>query len=256
MDWCGTKWNTTKLVEQTQTDQMAKSLNNTGRPMFFNFHCDDPIPHQWCINDGNSFRIGPDHHDNWKSTSEIIPKLVGIAKYAGPGAWNDPDFLMTGGAGCDDMTPGLRCPGQTHSEYRTEFSIWAITGGPLIVATDVRNMSAIQMDVLLNKEIIAVNQDSLGLAGDLLGTWHCHGSKDVCQIWGKPLSDGSWVAGLYNSDDSKHSITLDFSLVNMKSKKVSIRDLWNHKDLGTFQGNYTATGVKSHDTHVLKLTPQ
>lgn len=53
---------------------------------------------------------------------------------------------VTGGAGCDDLTPGLRCPGMSDDEYRSEFSIWAVAGGQLVVSTDLRNMSALQRE--------------------------------------------------------------------------------------------------------------
>jgi len=64
--------------------------------------------------------------------------------------------------GCDSNKPLLHCPGQTDVEYRTEFSLWSLGASSLIVATDVRNMTDIMKEVLLNTEIIAVNQDKLG----------------------------------------------------------------------------------------------
>lgn len=112
-------------------------------------------------------------------------------------------------------------------------------------------------------------QDLLGISGDLLGTWHCRAGKSECQIWGKPLYDGSWVAGLYNADSNRHSITLDFSLLKMQGMKANVRDLWQHKDLGAFAGdffvlvngltgltgNFTAHDIPPHATVVVKVTP-
>ena len=112
----------------------------------------------------NSWRSGPDHHDDWDSTIKIIEVNADKGKYAGndvkvirphcdlphdlgPGGWNDADFIMTGGQGCKDHTPMVHCPGQTDEEYRTEFAMWCIMGSPLIVSTDIRNMTDIMKEV-------------------------------------------------------------------------------------------------------------
>jgi len=105
------------------------------------------------------------------------------------------DFVMTGGQGCPDGVAGHRCPGMTDTEYKTEATLWTIAASPLIVATDLRNMSAIQKEVLLNKELIDIHQDRLGLAGNRVGTWSCAatnatGSVPACQIWARPLDGG------------------------------------------------------------------
>jgi len=251
LDWCVTTFpNGTKMDIHAQTDQFYDAMNKTGKPMWLNFHCSHP-PQQWCMRDGNSFRVGTDHHDSWSNTIECIHSLIGLGKHAGPkNGWNDPDFLETGGeGGCGRP----HCPGQTDTEYRTVFSIWCIAAAPLIVATDVRNMSAIMTEILLNKELIAVNQDKLAIGGDVIGNG-CAGTSDgTCQIWGKPLSDGGYVAGLFNSDSAAHEITLDFSLINMAGKTLQVRDLWKHQDLGSSTGTFKAQ-VASHETVVVKLT--
>ena len=71
----------------------------------------------------------------------------------GPGGWNDADFIYIGGQGCSDDKPLIHCPGQTDTEYRTEFSMWCIIGSSLIVATDIRNMTDIMKEV---KTLISV----------------------------------------------------------------------------------------------------
>eukprot|EP01120_Amphizonella_sp_Union-15-10_P007669 TRINITY_DN2618_c0_g1_i1.p1 TRINITY_DN2618_c0_g1~~TRINITY_DN2618_c0_g1_i1.p1 ORF type:complete len:428 (-),score=90.71 TRINITY_DN2618_c0_g1_i1:96-1316(-) len=251
LDWCATVFpNGTRMDQQTQTNQFYDAMNATGKPMWLNFHCGDP-PQTWCQRDGNSYRIGPDHHDNWSNTIQCINALKGLAKTAGPKTgWNDPDFLETAGqGGCGQD----HCPGQTPTEYRTVFSLWSIASAPLIVATDVRNLTALQKEILLNTELIAVDQDRLAIGGGLIGTWACDGPKGVCEIWGKPLYDGSYVVGLFNSDIASHSITLDFNLIGKKGQVLKVRDLWQHRDLGTFTGSYS-TVVMSHETVVIKLS--
>jgi len=98
MDWCNTKINGTQLDPKEQYPQMTKALNKTGKPIFFNA-CEWGVedPWMWMAQFANSWRSGPDHHDDWDSTSKIILNNIGKGKYAGPGGWNDFDFLMTGG---------------------------------------------------------------------------------------------------------------------------------------------------------------
>eukprot|EP00056_Hartaetosiga_gracilis_P016520 m.5245 g.5245 ORF g.5245 m.5245 type:complete len:490 (-) comp4169_c0_seq1:73-1542(-) len=144
------------------TCNMSTILLNTGRDFWFNFHC-------WhtdsCAKCGTSFRVGPDHHDEWSSTAGIIELLASQRQsFWGPNptnGWPDPDFVFTGGQGCGvHSDPGVRCPGQTDTEYVSEFSVWAIAGGEIILASDPRNMTSFQRSVLFNAEVLAVYNDS------------------------------------------------------------------------------------------------
>lgn len=153
--------------------------------------------------------------------------------------------------GCDSGQPFLHCPGQTDTEYQSEFSLWCLAGSSLLVATDIRNMTATMTKVLLNTEVIAVNQDKNGKGGQRIGTWPCSEGAEYCQIWGKLLHDGSYAVGLYNAGLHTHHITLNFKLLGF-SGTVTMRDLWAHKDLGTFTNNYTAE-VVSHGVEVYKV---
>eukprot|EP01102_Stenamoeba_stenopodia_P001079 TRINITY_DN1094_c0_g2_i1.p1 TRINITY_DN1094_c0_g2~~TRINITY_DN1094_c0_g2_i1.p1 ORF type:complete len:418 (-),score=69.49 TRINITY_DN1094_c0_g2_i1:110-1363(-) len=240
MDWCNTDINGTQLDPRVIYPEMSQALNSTGRPIFFalcEWGVDDPW--EWASECGNSWRIAQDHWDSWWSTSKIIDLLGNKSSFAGPGGWNDPDFLMTGGAGCSDSN-GV-CPGQTWTEYTTEFSIWAIANAPLIIATEIRNMSDEKQAIVLNKEVIAVNQDPLGIAGGRVWADSINGST---QVWAKPLVDGSAAAILYNGNDDAEGamITLDFSLLpgDFNNKHVYLRELWYHEDLGIFKNNFTA----------------
>ena len=141
--------------------------------------------------------------------------------------WADPDFLMTGGAGCDGgqkalMIPGDRCPGQTDDEYRTEVSLWAISSAPMIVASDVRNMSKLQQELLLNAEIIAVNQDSEASTthGRLQNV-----SSSTQQVWMKTLSNGSFAVALYNSGATPQDIAIEFEDLGLADVVYKLRDL-------------------------------
>jgi alpha-galactosidase len=149
---------------KTLTCNMSQALNHTGRDMWLNFHC---WHDEACATCGNSFRITHDHHDDWDNTASVI-KFLATHRQTFWGAnpmkgWPDPDFVFTGGEGCGEHSAaGVRCPGQTDAEYTSEFSIWAIAGGSLILASDPRNMSTLQSKLLLNEEVIAVFKDVSG----------------------------------------------------------------------------------------------
>jgi alpha-galactosidase len=256
MDWCDTKVNGTKLDPKVQYPEMSKALNNTGKPIFFNsceWGQDDPWT--WMRPYANAWRSGPDHHDVWSSTSSIIELNNNRGQYAGPGGWNDFDFLMTGGQGCTDGKKVMQhCPGQTDAEYRSEFSIWSIASSNLIVATDIRNLTSVMKQVLLNKEIIEVNQDYPGVGGNRVGFSNCTESPTACQIWAKPLSDGTYAVALYNSGKDDNTIYFDTRTLNMSTPLVAVRDLWEHYYLGT-TSDFISVDVGTHDTAMFKISP-
>ena len=165
---------------------------------------------------------------------------------------------MTGGAGCDKNVTGLRCPGQTNAEYMTTFALWAMAAAPLIVSTDVRAWTPFMKGVLLNTEIIAVDQDPLGVAGGLVATWPCAApaAAGSCQVWARPLADGSYAAAMFNANDAAHSITTKWSVIPGAGwgdgTVVEVRDLWQHQDLGAFTGGFSAT-MEAHGTQIYVL---
>ncbi|XP_065845537.1 uncharacterized protein [Oscarella lobularis] len=234
--------------------EFSDALNATGRPILFN-SCEWGLdkPWEWMAPIANTWRTGHDHADEWSNTASVIEINANLASYAGPGAWNDADFIMVGGEGCTDFAVGHRCPGQTDTEYRTSFSLWVIMASQIIVATEIRNMSAFQKEVLLNKELLAVHQDRLRKAGQRVGFANCSQSK-VCQIWARNVTSGVAVA-LYNSDKVAHDITFSFATVGIHKTPVAIRDLWAHTDLGHFSGtSYTGKAIPSHGTNMYLLS--
>lgn len=262
MDWCNTKVNGTQLQPEVQYPQMSKALNKTGRPIYFE-SCEWGVdqPWKWIAPYVNAWRATGDHHDDWDSTAGIIEDAANLESYAGPGQWNYLDFVMTGGQGCPNKEPGARCPGMTDEEYRTEFSLWVIVASPIIVATELRNMTAIMHEILFNAEMIAVHQDSLAKAGGRVDTPDC-GSPEgplvagapPCQVWARPLVDGSKAVVLYNADTKPHAIRASFVKLGITTA-ATVRDLWAHKDLGSFQDSYSAS-VPPHGVVVVKVKPQ
>ena len=242
--------------------QFSKALNQTGRHILLELDGGYPLPAPpYPPKLSQAWKIVRDHHDEWNSTVEMFQYVAENQTYlSGPYGWAYADFLMTGGQGC----PGgfnnekyLHCPGQTDIEYTSEFSIYAISASPLIVATDIRNMTAIMKKVLLNSEIIEINQQDQTPAGNLLYYYDCKGNATACQVWSRKLNETNSIAiVLLNIDEEVHNITAEFDKLEMgwsNTTKVNVRDLWEHEDIGTFTGYFEAQ-VVPHGNFFGKLT--
>lgn len=132
--------------------KMGEALRATGRPMVYGL-CQYGLAEvqKWGPSVGaNLWRTTMDIQDRWTSMAEIGFSQSALAAFGGPGHWNDPDMLEVGNTH------------MTTLEYRTHFSLWAMLAAPLIAGNDVRNMSSETKEILLNREVIAINQDSLG----------------------------------------------------------------------------------------------
>ena len=124
LDFCDYSFNDTLLFPSVVTQQFSDALNATGRAIWLLAHCVgyNMLDSAWCAAYMNSGTIWSDHHDTWATTTDIFffmawhPDWVGAPSMV----WPDPDFLMTGGAGCENATVGMRCPGMTDDEYRSE----------------------------------------------------------------------------------------------------------------------------------------
>src|SRR4051794_36007020 len=149
---------------------------------------------------------------------------AGLEKYAGPGHWNDPDMLEIGNGG------------MSADEYRTQMSLWAILAAPLLAGNDLSKMDETTKSILMNKEVIAVDQDKLGIQGSRIGP---------LQVWMKPLADGAKAVAVSNfvTDDVPQPITLRMKDLGF-SGPVQARDLWSHKDLRVLEDSYTVTPPK------------
>jgi alpha-galactosidase len=145
--------------------------------------------------------------------------------------------------------------GMTRVEYRAHFSLWAMMAAPLIAGNDVRTMmdstraAAETRDILLNKEVIAVDQDSLGVQGTIV-----QASPSELQVWVKPMADGSRAVLLFNRAPVSSTITADWGRVGLKTKKARVRDLWAHTDSALVESRYAAT-VPSHGVVMLRVWP-
>ncbi|XP_039140785.1 alpha-galactosidase-like [Dioscorea cayenensis subsp. rotundata] len=220
---------------QERYNTMGKALLNSGRNILFSL-CEwgQENPATWANGVGNSWRTTGDIEDNWESMLSKADENDQWASYAGPGGWNDPDMLEVGNGG------------MTTEEYRAHFSLWALAKAPLLIGCDVRSMSSETKDILGNSEVIAVNQDGLGVQGRKVK------SNDGLEVWAGALSGGRVAVVLLNRSGSQASITADWSDIGLQSSQAEVRDLWEHST-SKAEGQITAT-VDSHACKMYVLT--
>ena len=191
-DWCGS---TTQDARSSYTN-MRNALYAAGRPIVFSI-CEwgQNKPWEWAGDVGHLWRTTGDISDNWNSMINIFEQQKDLARYAGPGRWNDPDMLEVGNGG------------MTTEEYRTHFSLWCMLASPLMAGNDLANMTPETKLILMNKEMIAINQDTLGIQAT------CYRDQGNYQIWVKGLANNEKAVCLLNKSDEKKSVLVDFALL-------------------------------------------
>lgn len=250
-DWC----NTQGLDAKEAYTAMSKAIKAAGRPMIFSL-CEwgSNKPWEWAAPIGQMWRTTTDitnsfsiskKQGNWEpfTVLRIIDAQNDIRKYAGPDHWNDPDMLEVG-------------HGMTASEDRAHFSMWCMLAAPLIAGNDLRNMTRQTISILTNKEVIAVDQDALGVEG------YRYSQKDSVDTWIKPLKDGLAICFLNRSLTPK---TVEFKWadnplkddvsgmkVDFKTTVYNIRDVWAKKTIGKTIDTLTQE-IAPHDVVMLRL---
>ena len=232
-DWC----NAEGLDAPTQYARFRDALARAGRPIVFSI-CEwgSHRPWDWGPRTGNLWRTTGDIEDTWASMVKLVDLNAQYALAQGPGGWNDPDMLEVGNGGMTD------------DEYRAHFSMWAIFGAPLMAGNDLRTMNAVTRDILTNADVIAVDQDSLGVQGLLVAE-----TSPGLQVWVKPLKDGSRAVVLFNRTALQSSMTVSWFRAQV-SGQARVRDLWSHEDKGVFGDHYSAT-VPAHGVVMVRITP-
>ncbi|KAI9169631.1 hypothetical protein LWI28_015302 [Acer negundo] len=216
---------------------MTRALMNAGRPIYFSL-CEwgDLHPALWGSQVGNSWRTTGDITDNFDSVMSRADVNVMYAEHARPGSWNDPDMLEVGNGG------------MTKDEYIIHFSLWAISKAPLLLGCDVRNMSKETLEIVGNKEVIAINQDPLGVQAKKV--------REDVEVWGGPLSGYRFVMLLLNRNIWPANVTAHLEDVGIPPKTVvQARDLWEHKTMETLLETNISANLDPHTCKMYLLTP-
>jgi alpha-galactosidase len=261
-DWCSAG----KVYKRSQMPEVYKkmheALTSTGRPIVFSL-CQYGMDNVWrwgASSGGNLWRTTGDIKDRWDRMSHIGFDLQpGLAKYAGPGHWNDPDMLEVGNGG------------MTETEDRTHMSLWAMLAAPLIAGNDLSHMTPEALTILPNREVIAVDQDALGREGYPIARYKAGkrlatdvmlplarnskvelGGGDDQEVWVKPLSGGAVAVALFNRAATPARISVRWREFRMHGTP-QVRDLWAHRDLGRMKDGYSAE-VPGHGVVMLRVS--
>ncbi|MGW4021967.1 NPCBM/NEW2 domain-containing protein [Streptomyces sp. NPDC005009] len=232
-DWC--RAHQDGVDPEQGFTKMRDALAATGRPVFYSIHREPQLPvDSWRPAVANSWRTSPDIRDNWAGMLRNLKNNLPLSQYAGPGHWNDPDMLEVGNGG------------MSATEYRTHFSLWSVMAAPLIAGTDLSKVSAEDLEILGNREVIAVDQDPLGKQGTVLS------GEDGRWVVVKEMADGSRTVALFNESDKAQRISTDATAVGLpRATAYTLRDLWQHKSTHT-TGRISAE-VPAHGTVLLRV---
>jgi alpha-galactosidase len=252
-DWC----NTDSLNAREAYITMSSALKATGRPIIFNL-CEwgNHQPWLWAKGVGEMYRTTGDITANfnkdknlgtWSALSvmSILEKQANIRQYNGPNHWNDADMLEVGN-------------GMSYIEDKAHFSLWCMLAAPLTAGNDLRKMSEQTKSILTNKEVIAIDQDELGIAA------YKKVLADSIEVFIKPLKNNNVAVCFLNRGSKAQKLNINWSDLmvkdpqtgvdlNLGSNKYSLQDLWLHKAMGTAKKDFKQ-GIGGHDVVMLKLT--
>jgi alpha-galactosidase len=173
---------------------------------------------------------------------------MGHWQHAGPGAWNDPDYILIGWVGAARGMKEGRPTTLTGNEQYSYMSMWSLMAAPLIFSGDMAKLDAFTLNVLCNPEVIEVNQDALGKQARPI----CHTDDELVLV--KPMEDGSVALGLFNLGEVERELRVTWEALDIKGPH-RVRDVWRHKDLEDAEGAYSAT-VARHGVMFVRLWPR
>jgi len=185
------------------------------------------------------------------------------APYVGPGHWADPDMLVVGNFGLGGDRRESR---MLLNEQRVHLTQWMILASPILLGCDIGLLKEEVLDLLRNEEVLAVNQDLLGLQARRIKTqgartrqtWGKEGEYDgehyECEVWSKTLADGSRAVALYNlHGETAREVGFAFADIGLTGE-CRLRNLWDREDLGVFRGGFSAE-IAPHDVLLLSVQP-
>lgn len=214
--------------------KMRDALRKTGRPIVYSLcqYGNDAVWRWGTDVGGNLWRTTGDIRDRYASMAEIGFSQAGLARFAGPGHWNDPDMLEVGNGGMNA------------DEYRSHMSLWAMLAAPLLAGNDLSTMTPETVAMLTNRDVIAIDQDRLGQEGDRVY------AEGPIEVWARSLADGSKAVGIFNRHPRPMTETVDFSRLGFHGP-VHAHDIWEAKDL-TISAPYSFT-IPGHGVILLRV---
>ncbi|MDR2626903.1 MAG: NPCBM/NEW2 domain-containing protein [Dysgonamonadaceae bacterium] len=227
------------------TSEMAECLRQSGRDIVFSISNAAPFEQaaDWSLLT-NARRTTGDIVDSWCNMTSIGFLQDKWSPYASPGSWNDPDMLVVGKLGWGDV---LRPTRLSPDEQYLHISLWSLLAAPLIMGCDLTTLDDFTLNLLKNREVVAVNQDIAGIQGRRI----YHDDAKGIEIWSKPLSDGSLAAGLFNLSEKEQMLSIEWSQLNIQGTHT-VRNLWKQEDAGRYDSVFSAK-TPAHGVTFVKI---
>lgn len=250
-DYCNAPEDSATARQRYRT--MAEALQKSGRDIVLGIcewgsrNCEE-----WCEEVGGQlWRTTYDVRDMWKDIVkqggrgilDIINETAPLHKYVRHGQWPDMDMLVVGLNGKGGPSSDLGGVGCSSDEYQTQMSIWCMMSSPLAMTNDLRNLTPDDRRILLNSEIIAINQDPLGIAAERKV------NTDTHQIFVRPLSNGRHAIAIINTADTAQKLSVDLNRLGIEGRH-NLRDVWQHKTVAKKASRWSGK-VAPHATVVL-----
>jgi alpha-galactosidase len=232
-DWCGARNIYRDDEMQAVYQKMGDALARSGRKIVYSL-CQYGRADVWKWGPevgGNLWRTTGDIRDTWDSMQKIGFGQNELAEWARPGHWNDPDMLEIGNGGMNE------------NEYRTHMSLWAMLAAPLLAGNDLRDVAKPIMDVLTNREAIAIDQDPAGKQGRRVR------QTGDTEVWVRELAGGAHAVAIFNRGAKDANEQVTWKELGLSAKKV--RDVWAHKDVPA--GQELSIGVAAHGVALLRV---
>lgn len=227
-----------ELDPQERYTAISQAIKNTGRTDVRLNVCRWNYPGTWVHDVAFSWRTTVDINNSWNSVKGIIAENLYMSAYATDGHFNDMDMLEVGRS-------------LTTEEDKTHFGMWCIMNSPLLIGCDLTTIKTTTLNLLKNKELIALNQDTLYQQAYIVAKNNdCHILvKDLEQLGGTKRA-----FAVYNPNDAAKTVQVDFGNLDLAGS-VALRDVFAQKDLGQFTGQYEVT-VPAHGTRIFVAQAQ
>lgn len=207
--------------------RMGLALKNCGRDILFSactWGNDETA--KWIRETGaNMWRSTPDVFDTWESVKKIIDAQSDILPYGGAGCFNDMDMMVVGMRGKGNV--GLE--GLNDDQYLLHFSVWALLGSPLFIGCDLREIDDATLNILKNKEVIAINQDA-----------DCRQVMELHPLWApqikayaRYLENGDIAVGFFNLSEKEQLLRYEFEELGVQEstgKTLMLHDVWSGEE--------------------------
>ncbi|MDR1951440.1 MAG: alpha-galactosidase [Bacteroidales bacterium] len=237
LDFCGGL--TLGLDEETQYKRIYEAIQKTGKPNIRINICRWMFPGTWTSEVAGSWRMSHDirnNFDGYMGVRHILEENLYLAAYASQGHFNDMDMMQIGRNTF------------TENQEKSHFGLWCMMKSPLLIGCDLRTIPESTLKIISNPEIIALNQDKLGLQAELVHRIE----KQFVLAKQIEIEQGKVRAvALFNGENSPKTMRINFKDIQL-GEKVQVRDLWERKNLGEFMDYYETT-VPPHGTAILRI---